>query len=178
MKVTLGGGMDDTRFEAAWSAYAPAVLRYCTYSTGSQHTGEDIAAETFARFFATGDRIPQEHTEAWLIAVARNLCISHHRTNRRRELLAAALGHRLTEAIDTGGKADSWEYVRRLTETQRLIVYLRLAEDRPFAEIARLTNRSEGATKMTFYRAIDRLRHEMGFDDAAPIGGVEHAPAE
>ena len=46
--------MDDERFESAWSAHGPAVLRYCTYSTGSSQEGEDIAAEA----------LPTE-TEAW-----------------------------------------------------------------------------------------------------------------
>ena len=174
--------MDDERFESAWSAYGPAVLRYCTYSIGSSDAGEDVAAETFARFLAKGDRVPAEHTEAWLIRVARNLCATHHRTAKRRGALEARLGGLYAERAGGWHDSGTWEYVRRLNEASRLVIYLRIAEDRPFAEIARLTGRSESATKMAFYRAIDRLREQMASDDAGADvmigGGVESVSAE
>lgn len=174
--------MEDERFESAWSAYGPAVLRYCTYSTGSSDAGEDIAAETFARFLAKGDRVPAEHTEAWLIRVARNLCVTHHRSLRRRGALETRLGSVYAERADGWHERGTWEYVRRLSEASRLVIYLRVAEDRPFAEIARLTGRSESAAKMTFYRAIERLREQMASDDAHAddiiVGGVERVPAK
>lgn len=169
--------MDDERFEAAWSAHGPAVLRYCTYSTGSSQEGEDVAAETFIRFLTKGDHIPQESIEAWLIRVARNLCATHHRTARRRRLLELHLAADVAAQSDAATRPDSWEYVRRLKEAERLVIYLRLAEDRSFHDIAHLLGKSEGAVKMTFYRAIERLRHEMKRDGASPdaalVGGAD-----
>lgn len=174
--------MEDERFESAWSAYGPAVLRYCTYSTGSSDAGEDVAAETFARFLDKGDRVPAEHTEAWLIRVARNLCVTHHRSAKRRDALKARLGSVPTERADGWHEAGTWDYVRRLNEASRLVIYLRIAEDRPFAEIARLTGRSESGAKMTFYRAIERLRETMASDDAEAdvriVGGAESVPSK
>lgn len=177
-----GTDVEDERFDSAWSAYGPAVLRYCTYSTGSSDAGEDVAAETFARFLARGDRVPVEHTEAWLIRVARNLCVTYHRNAKRRDAVEARLGSVYAERADGWQGLGTWEYVRRLSEASRLVIYLRVAEDRPFAEIARLTGRSESAAKMTFYRAIERLREQMASDDASVddmiIGGVGSVPAE
>ena len=176
-----GVGVDDGRFESAWSAYGAAVLRYCAYSTGSSHTGEDVAAETFARFLARGDRVPAEHTEAWLIRVARNLCVTHHRAARRQDALAPRLGRESTGCADAWEQLDCWAPVRRLREPERLVLYLRIAEDRPFAEIARLTDRSESAVKMVFYRAIDRLRNDMHCGaqaDTTLEGGAESVPSE
>jgi len=170
--------VDDARFESAWSAHGPAVLRYCTYSTGSSHEGEDIAAETFARFLAKGDRVAEEHVEAWLIRVARNLCASHHRTLARGTRLQSRLAEAQPAESTCWIRPDSWEYVRRLKETERLAVYLRVAEDRSFADVARILGKSEGAAKMTFYRAIDRLRREMqragAGPDASLVGGADY----
>ncbi len=174
--------MDDERFESAWNAHAPAVLRYCTYSTGSSQEGEDVAAETFARFLARSDRIPLERTEAWLIRVAHNLCVSRHRSARRRSAAEARLGQQDADQADAWQHPDSWEYVRRLREPERLVIYFRIAEDRPFAQIARLVGKSESAVKMTFYRAIDRLRHDMECEgagaDTTLVGGAENVPTE
>lgn len=167
--------MDDARFEAAWSAHGPAVLRYCTYSMGSAQEGEDVAAETFARFLAKGERVPPEHTEAWLIRVARNLCASQHRVVRRRQLLVDRLAASGQHA-EYEPRPSSWEYARRLKEVERLTLYLRIAEEYPFARIAELLGKSESATKMTFYRAIDRLRREMDRDagtDSNLVGGAD-----
>ena len=170
--------MDDERFESAWSAHGPAVLRYCTYSTGSSQQGEDVAAETFARFLAKGDHVPPERVEAWLIRVARNLCTSYHRDAKRRSRLGSLLAAQPAHGTGEWVRPDSWEYVRLLNETERLAVYLRVAEDRSFADVARLLGKSEAASKMTFYRAIDRLRAEMERDSADPattlVGGADH----
>lgn len=169
--------MDDERFERAWSAYGPAVLRYCTFSTGSRQEGEDLAAETFARLLTRGTHVPSEHIEAWLITVARNLCATHHRSLRRRARAEYRLAQVSSERVGEWERPESWEHVRCLKESERLVVYLRLAEDRPFAEIAQLIGKSEGASKMAFYRAIDHLRRIMIGPGAATdepiVGGAE-----
>lgn len=159
--------MDDARFESVWNAHGSAVVRYCTYSTGSCEAGEDVAAETFARFLAKGERVPVDREEPWLIRVARNLCASYHRDAKRRRLLEARLAENPETESDTWQRPDSWEYVRQLKENERLVIYLRVAEDRSFAEIAGLLGKSESAAKMTFYRAIDRLRQRMERDGVA-----------
>ena len=165
--------MDDARFDAAWSAHGPAVLRYCKFSTGSSQEGEDVAAETFVRFLAKGNHVAHEHTEAWLIRVARNLCANHHRDAKSRQLLQSRLVDGLATETETCARPDWWEYVRRLREKERLVIYLRIAEDRSFYDVARIVGKSEGAVKMTFYRAIDRLRHEMQRADAGPNTTLE-----
>jgi RNA polymerase sigma-70 factor (ECF subfamily) len=157
--------VDDTRFEHVYDAHGPAVLRYCTYSLGSRDAAEDAAAETFARYLEKGERVPTEYTEAWLIRVARNLCASQHRTAARWRRLNADAPVDPAPA-DGWAAPDAWPYVRRLDETERLAIYLRVVEERPFAEVARLIGKSEAASKMTFYRAIDRLRRDMHRDGA------------
>jgi RNA polymerase sigma-70 factor, ECF subfamily len=180
VKVIHGKGarVDDEKFESAWSAHGPAVLRYCTFSTGSSQEGEDVAAETFIRFLAKGDRVPPERVEAWLIRVARNLCVSHHRDAKRQTRLGTQLAEESSAGTGEWVRPDSWEYVQRLNETERLAVYLRIAEDRTFADIARLLKKSEAAAKMTFYRALDRVRAEMERDGSGRattlVGGADH----
>jgi RNA polymerase sigma-70 factor (ECF subfamily) len=171
--------VDAGRFERAWAAHAASVLRYSTYATGSSETGEDVAAETFARFLAKGSRVAEENVEAWLIRVARNLCSNHRRAAASRSSLEERLARESQVVSDTAmaseqwTRPDSWEYVRRLNPNERLAVYLRVAEDRSFADIARLLGKSESAAKMTFYRAIDRLRREMHRDGAGTTASLE-----
>jgi RNA polymerase sigma-70 factor (ECF subfamily) len=153
--------VDEARFERAWRKHSSAVLRYCTYSVGSVDAAEDLAAETFARFLAKGERVPEERTEAWLIRVARNLCVSHHRSVQRGRTLLTRMGD--TPEPHSDGWADpvEWQCVSQLSERQRLVVFLRVVEERPFAEVARAMGVSESAAKMTFHRAVRRLRRVM-----------------
>jgi len=171
--------LDDARFERAWGAHGSAVLRYCTYATGSQQDGEDVTAETFIRYLSKGDGVAPEHTEAWLIRVAINLCASRYRATKRRSALESRLANHAQPPASEAARSDSWDYVRHLNDKERLTLYLHLAEDRTFTDIAQLTGRSESAVKMTFYRAIDRLRRAMQRDDADPhaefMGGTDNA---
>lgn len=170
--------VEDARFEEVYRAHGPAVLRYCTYSAGSRSIAEDLAAETFARYLEKGANVPAEKTEAWLIRVARNLCASHHRTLVRGRALDARIADSAPAVADGWEDPGSWEYVRVLKESERLVVYLHLYEERTFGEIARLLGKSQSAVKMTFYRAVERLRARMqrdGFGSVTPLaGGAEN----
>jgi RNA polymerase sigma-70 factor (ECF subfamily) len=169
---------DDARFEAAYAAHGASVLRYCLYSVGSSDIAEDLAAETFARFFEHGDHVEADYVEAWLIRVARNLCVSHHRSVARGRGLFARIADAEPVAADGWSDPDAWRYVRRLKEAQRLAIYLRVVEDRSFAEVARALGVTENTAKMTFYRALERVRKEMerdGLGRAVPrLGGAEN----
>ena len=169
--------VDSATFEAAYAAHGASVLRYAAYSTGSREVAEDIAAEAWARYLERGAHVPAERVEAWLIRVTRNLCVSHH----RQVTTARTASARLPGAVAAGDPADSWrnpevwEFVRHLSEPERLAIYLRIVEERPFPDVARLIGKSEGAAKMTFYRALRRLRAAMeaagARDHLAPVGG-------
>lgn len=152
--------VDSGVFERAYAAHGTSVLRYATYSAGSRQTAEDIAAEAWARYLEKGAHVPADRVEAWLIRVTRNLCASHHRAAARDRILGARLATR-DEAADGWTQPDVWPHVRRLSEPDRLAIYLRFVEERSFVDMARLLGKSEGAAKMTFYRALERLRREM-----------------
>ncbi len=163
--------MDDAHFEAAWQAHSRAIMRYCAFSTGSHEDAEDLTSEVFSRFLGKGDRVNADKTEAWLFAVARNLCASHHRVRCRASGLLArivALGDVRSAndashaaSADSWRDSDLWSLVHPLDERSRLAIYLRVVEDRPFAQVAQLMGVSQSAAKMTYYRALKRVRDSL-----------------
>lgn len=168
--------VDDARFERVYSEHGPAVLRYCAYSLGSRERAEDVAAEVFARFIERGDRVGDEAVEAWLIRVSRNLCISHHRAEARDRRLVERVGHAVPSS-DSWSDPDWWTAVKGLSEAERLAVYLRIVRDLPFSDVARVMRKREGAVKMTFYRAVEKLRVQHAARlgaDARLSGGVSY----
>lgn len=168
-----GGSMVDSEvFAAAYTAHGRSVLRYATYSAGSSQAAEDIAAEAWARYLEKGVHVSADRVEAWLIRVTRNLCASHHREAAQGQRLLTRVADSTDPPADGWTQPEIWPYVRRLKEPERLVVYLRIVEERSFVDMAHLLGRTEGAVKMTFYRALERLRHEM---DATPVPSVFEA---
>lgn len=153
--------IDEGRFDKIWREHGPSILRYCRFATGNTEAGEDAASETFARFLQKGESVPDDRVEAWLFTVARNLCMTHHRQERRRNLLF----HRIVSTAPTiEGPLEGAEVLSLLAdlnERDRLAVYLRVVEDRPFREVACLLGLSEHATKKRVYRALSRLHRLM-----------------
>jgi RNA polymerase sigma factor (sigma-70 family) len=167
--------VDEKKFEHAWRTHGASILRYCRFAAGSPETGEDIAAETFARFLQRGDKVAGDKVEAWLFTVARNLVRSHRRTASRWLALLPQLGRSAGSATHPEYTTDLAELLEPLGPNQRLAVYLRIIEDRPFAEVARITGQSEAAAKKTVYRALAQLRGAEQFGwISAHRGGVEH----
>lgn len=153
--------VDAERFERVWVARAAEILRYCEFSTGSRHAAEDLVAETFTRFLSRGEHVGDDGVEAWLFTVARNLCVSHHRASARDVARVRRVAERMPQ--EPGGWVDRevWSVVARLSERERLVIYLHTVEQREFQEIAAVLGKSQSAVKMTYYRAMERLRRDL-----------------
>lgn len=157
--------VDDDRFEAVWAAHGAHISRFCAFSAGSKEAGQDLAAETFAKFLTHGGSVTEDRTEAWLFTVARNLCTSHHRSagreRRLKETLAEDAGHGPGFVEGPGSSVPDPALaaaLQSLGDAERLAVYLRVVEERPYSEVARSLERSEGATRMLVLRSLRRLK--------------------
>lgn len=156
--------MDEVRFEKVYAEHGRRVIAWCRFATSSAADAEDVAAETFARFLAKGDRIPDAAVVSWLFTVSRRICIDVARRTARESLV-----DRMDESAAVQDFVDpAWldpalrAAVGQLTPLQRQVVYLRVIEDLPFAEVARLTGRSVTAARVVHHRALQALVKRMG----------------
>lgn len=168
--------VDDQEFEDVWRAFGPSVLRYCRFAVGSAELGEDIASETFARFLQRGDGIAKDKVEAWLFTVARNQARSHQRRNRLWLAVMPILVPPVLVEIDPLESLSLNEMLKPLSTNERLAIYLRVIEARPFADVALMTGKSEAGAKKTVYRALRRLRAlaEEDRERVSRYGGIEN----
>lgn len=173
--------MAEDWFREVWCSHGRAIVSYCAYSTGSKTDAEDVASDVFLALLerASVRGIP-ENVEAWLYAVARNRCASYHRaTGRQLRLLSRLEGPPQSPGdVSIWNDVELWAAMRALDERSRMVVYLRLFEDRSFPDISRLLGRKESAVKMTYYRALDRIRKSIkparsGNVSTASSGGVQ-----
>jgi RNA polymerase sigma-70 factor (ECF subfamily) len=154
--------MSDEEFTTVWERHFPKLFRYCQFRSASVADAEDLAAETFSRLLAHGP-MTEPHVLPWLYRVATNLNIDRWRLTKRE----APLGKTEDLACQEQQWPDPtvWNAVRQLKSRQQLVVYLRLIEDRSFAEIGLASGRSEAAAKMIYHRALARLGALLGEDD-------------
>ncbi len=167
--------MSEERFDRAFREHGRRIYAYCLVRTGSPADAEDLTAETFARFIERGSSVPDERVLPWLYRVAHNACVDHARKARAGEgphggergssLAPAAADPAADPDPALSALEDAalvWPAVRELTPPQQRVVYLRVVEDLPFAQVARQLRKREGAVKMAYYRAIEQLGKTLG----------------
>lgn len=132
----------------------------------------DLVQETFLRLYQKIDSFrPGHNFEAWLLQIAKNLCIDQYRreSGRRRELerdkpveemnvpdLKAEGGE---EARDL--KEILTRCVAKLAERQRLIFIMRHYNQLKNEEIAQTLGISVGTVKSLHFKAVQNLRAHM-----------------
>jgi RNA polymerase sigma-70 factor (ECF subfamily) len=133
----------------------------------------DMVQETFLRLYQKIDSFRSGHNfEAWLLQIAKNLCIDHYRRNaaERREIESdktveelqvsdrrAEGGERARDLRDILSRC-----VEKLAERQRTIFIMRHYNQLKNEEVAQALGISPGTVKSLHFKAIRNLRALMG----------------
>lgn len=155
------------------------LVRFCHHLTGDPEAAEDLAQETLVRAWRHGDQLRDpERYDAWLKAIARNLC---RRWLRDRKPPVASLPALDSDDWSKGGldaePADNFDLEVELErgelaalldramgllppETRRVLVE-RLVEEVPQAETALRLGLTEGAVAMRLRRGKLALRRVL-----------------
>jgi RNA polymerase sigma-70 factor (ECF subfamily) len=170
---------DPAAFAPLYRAYFDPVYRYCLRSLGDRDAAADSTQEVFARALKALPRTEIAAFRPWLFTIAHNVVTDRHRQRARRPD-PASLAHihdRPDPAPSPEETALSEEarqsvhfYLARLSDEQRAVVELRLA-DLSGPEVAAVLGRSLGSVKIAQYRAFRRLRDLL---EAAERDGEQH----
>ena len=76
-----------TRFPDLYQTYARDVYRFALYLTGDAALADDVTSETFIRVWNSPEPIRLASVKAYLLTIARNLCLMERRRSVRREAL-------------------------------------------------------------------------------------------
>jgi DNA-directed RNA polymerase specialized sigma24 family protein len=138
-------------FRAHWST----VLGYLARRTGDRVLAEELAQETFTRATAAFLGWRGGPPAAWLLAIARNVLIDHHRRGRRLVPLEDSF-------VPAQGFPDTGVEVRdllsRLPPNSRRLLELVYLDGFTQAEVAVMINKSPVAVRTAVWRAREALR--------------------
>jgi RNA polymerase sigma-70 factor (ECF subfamily) len=148
----------DEAFEALYERCSGRVFRYCLKWLRSREEAEDAVQTTFL-YAIRGLRrgVVPVFDEAWVLAIARNVCRSRTEVTRRRAVEIARSPQLLDESFAAPARSDELaglsEALGGLTEQQRRAILLREWQGLSYREIADELDLSQAAVETLLFRA-------------------------
>ncbi len=159
---------DEAAFTELYERYVRRIYDFVYYKTHHKQTAEDIVSQTFLQALQklrTFDSSKGNFSQ-WIYRIARNLVIDHYRSFHAASSIEDAWD--LSSDSDVVADADTALKIQAvravlgtLSPDQREVVLLRLWHGYPFAEIAEIIGKTEGASKMSFTRAMNTVRKDI-----------------
>jgi RNA polymerase sigma-70 factor (ECF subfamily) len=162
-------------FDSVIRLYWPRVFRFILASVRDRDVAQTLAQDCFFKAHQHRARFRGEASvQTWLMQIAVNLVRDYARNRRyqfwrRLEPVESAPAWLTDGEIDPERKvlvkeraAAVWSAAAQLPERQRTVFLLRFVEEMELLEIATVTGLKEGAVKVHLFRALRRLRAEVG----------------
>ncbi len=159
-----------SEFAVLYDRYADKIYKFIYYKTSHRETAEDLTSQTFFKALeAIGSfNSSRGKFSSWLYRIARNLVIDYYRTKKNIEDISDIWG--LSDDGDLAVDLDVRQNVQRVREylgnikpEHREVVIMRLWDELSYQEIASITGKSVASCKMSFVRAMARLREELAY---------------
>jgi RNA polymerase sigma-70 factor (ECF subfamily) len=150
-----------TGFHELYAAYARDVHRFALYFSGDPALADDVTSETFLRVWSSPEPVRLATVKAYLLTIARNLCLMERRRNVRRESLDESFAD---EGSSPEGRAELkdelgrvLEALQELPEVDRSAVLLRAYDGLSYEEIAVALGLPVATVKVKVHRARLKL---------------------
>jgi RNA polymerase sigma-70 factor (ECF subfamily) len=167
--VTRATKRDSAAFGILYETHLDRIYRYVYYRVGSTSEAEDLSEQVFLKAWEAIERYEPRGVPfiAWLYRLAHNLVVDHYRSRRPTLTLeevgeAEEPGANVVDAVEE--KLDAEEIrvaLRRLSPEHQQLIALRFVEGLSHAEVAQITGKSEGATRVVQYRALQSLARAL-----------------
>jgi len=148
-------------FAELYARYSPRIFAYCRRILGDYDRAQDAFQETFVKFFNSAQQEREmTNVPAYLLRIARNLCLNMQRSNKGQISLEE---YHLPSSYDMShDKKELLSLITQAMETLPLdykeAFILREYEGLSYQEIADMTESSLSTVKIRIYRAKQKIR--------------------
>lgn len=175
---------DAAAFGQLYERYIDRIYKYLYYRSFHKETAEDLTSQTFMRALErlSSYDVTKGTFSAWIYRIARNLLIDHVRAVKPTAELADFSEllrdtHDLTRTLEQKQQLEQIQAVlHRLTPEQQELLLLRIWDERSYAEIAMILEKSEASCKMAVSRALTALRTSLPAATLALLIHLLHFP--
>ena len=147
-----------------YSLVSTPIYSYVLSLIGNRHDAEDILHDCIVKIYASAKNYrPQGKPFAWIIRIAKNLCID--RMRRRKKEAVSSLGDE-ADSLPVDPIADAEDrlmlqsFLSALSPEERQIVSLHLISGFTFREIAKALGNLAPTVMTKYRRALIKLRKE------------------
>jgi RNA polymerase sigma-70 factor (ECF subfamily) len=162
---------DAHAFRDLYDRYAGRIHAFHAGRTRDHELALDLTAETFAQAWLSRRRFEDRaggSAGPWLYAIARNVLVTsvrrHHLERsacERLGLLAEHNGHHSLPEPDGEWLTGLDDALRQLAPELEQAVRLRIVDELPYDEVARVASTSSGAARVRVHRALAALRARL-----------------
>jgi RNA polymerase sigma-70 factor (ECF subfamily) len=148
-------------FQDLYASYAADIFKFAFWLSGDSQEAEDITSETFIRAWAKFDTSRTETLKAFLFTIARNLYLEGKRNSTEHQTLYDIYpdprpGPEKQIELQSEIK-DVQIFLQMLPEIDRTAFVLRVQQELPYSEIARVLGISLSSAKVKVHRVRRKL---------------------
>jgi RNA polymerase sigma-70 factor (sigma-E family) len=155
----------DEYLEFATSRGSHLYRTACLLSGGDVHLAEDLVQETLGRMYVHWRRVSSaDNPAAYAHVVLVRAFLSHRRRRSSGERPVGDLPEAPVSDADPALRLVLLAALRQLSPKDRAVLVLRYWEDRSVEETASALRMTAGAVRTQSFRALARLRAELGSD--------------
>lgn len=157
-------------FSDIYERYVNKIYRFIFLKVGTQEVAEDLTSEVFSKLWKKlKSKSHIENTNAFLYQVANNLVTDHYREKGKAQFVPVETISMADERGNPEVKIavnSEMERVRTalagMKDEYRDVIIWYYLDELSVPEIAKLTDKSEGAVRVTIHRALNELRERLG----------------
>jgi RNA polymerase sigma factor (sigma-70 family) len=150
-------------FQAFLVEHRAPVLAFLRAMVGPVDA-DDCFQETFMAALRSYDSLDGANPRAWVMTIARNKAIDHHRARARRPVPKADLPD-VPAPAPPAGDPELWAAVAELPDKQRAAVALRFAADLRYRDVAAAMETSEEAARRNVHEGLRKLRERAAREE-------------
>ncbi len=166
-----------------YERYSAQIFGFCVNKLGSRDEAEDALQSTFLNAHRALQRgVKPEAELAWLFKIAHNVCLTRHRSTRRRGRVESPSDFAAVQDVVAAPSQESPEELMRLTESlehmpesQRRAILLREWQGLSYHEIADELELSQSAVETLIFRARRNLAANLESEAEAAGRALAHA---
>lgn len=157
---------DNNAFAVLYSDNIEKIYNFIYYKTLNKELAEDLSSQVFLKVLKNISHFKSDNFAAWLYTIARHTVIDYYRSSQEFKNIEdcwdlAAEVNLSDDAHNNFNLEKIKQAMKFLSSSDRELLIMRLWLDLPFKEIALSLNKKESAVKVSFARAMDRLRQKV-----------------
>jgi RNA polymerase sigma-70 factor (ECF subfamily) len=153
----------EAAFNELVGRYLSSTYGFFTKFTDSKEEAEDLAQEIFIKMYKALKKFRFESEfKTYLYRANINMSNTYLRRNKWKNMLHLDQAPE-PEYIDTTNedawkRKELWDAIAKLPKRQQMVVTMRIAENLPYKEIAKIMKISENSAKVNYHHAVATLK--------------------